>query len=124
MTRPTETKLPGCADTAPCRMEKVRERTLNPTHKLSYPICSILGLHAASAAAAAESPAENSDAIAEITVTAQRRVENIQDVPITIQALTGETLSELNVATFDDFVKYLPNVSTGTIGPGQGNIYM
>jgi outer membrane receptor protein involved in Fe transport len=60
----------------------------------------------------------------EVTVTAQRRTENIQDVPITIQALTGETLSQLNVTTFDDFVKYLPNVSTATIGPGQGNIYM
>jgi iron complex outermembrane receptor protein len=97
---------------------------LKPNHKLSYAICSILGVHGASAAMAAETSAESSDAIAEITVTAQRRVENIQDVPITIQALTGETLSELNVATFDDFVKYLPNVSTGTIGPGQGNIYM
>jgi iron complex outermembrane receptor protein len=97
---------------------------LKPNHKLSYAICSILGVHGASAAFAADNAAENSDAIAEITVTAQRRVENIQDVPITIQALTGETLAQLNVATFDDFVKYLPNVSTGTIGPGQGNIYM
>jgi iron complex outermembrane recepter protein len=97
---------------------------LKPNHKLSYAICSILGIHGASAAVAAETSGENSDSIAEITVTAQRRVENIQDVPITIQALTGETLSQLNVATFDDFVKYLPNVSTGTIGPGQGNIYM
>jgi iron complex outermembrane recepter protein len=97
---------------------------LKPNHKLSYAICSILGVHGASAALAAATSAENSDAIAEITVTAQRRVENIQDVPITIQALTGETLSQLNVATFDDFVKYLPNVTAGTIGPGQGNIYM
>ena len=32
----------------------------------------------------------NSDTIQEITVTAQRRTENAQDVPITIQALTGE----------------------------------
>jgi hypothetical protein len=35
--------------------------------------------------------------IQEITVTAQRRTENIQDVPITIQALTAETLQELSV---------------------------
>jgi outer membrane receptor protein involved in Fe transport len=62
--------------------------------------------------------------IQEITVTAQRRTENMQNVPITIQALTGETLTQLNVATFDDFVKYLPNVTAAMNGPGQGDIYM
>jgi len=63
-------------------------------------------------------------ALQEITVTAQRRSENMQNVPITIQALTGETLAKLNVQTFDDYVKYLPNVSVATYGPGQGEIYM
>jgi iron complex outermembrane recepter protein len=60
----------------------------------------------------------------EIVVTAERRSENMQTVPISIQALTGETLSELNVTTFDDYVKYLPNVTVATYGPGQGEIYM
>jgi iron complex outermembrane receptor protein len=60
----------------------------------------------------------------EVTVTAQRRAENIQNVPITIQALTGETLQQLNVQNFDDVVKYLPNVTIGGTGPGQSNIYM
>ncbi|MBS0399734.1 MAG: TonB-dependent receptor plug domain-containing protein, partial [Proteobacteria bacterium] len=63
-------------------------------------------------------------ALQEITVTAQRRSENMQNVPITIQALTGETLAKLNVQTFDDYVKYLPNVSVASYGPGQGEIYM
>ncbi len=60
----------------------------------------------------------------EVTVTAQRRAENVQDVPIAIQALTGETLQQLNVTNFDDVVKYLPNVTIGGYGPGQSNIYM
>src|SRR5579872_3699355 len=60
----------------------------------------------------------------EVTVTAQRRAENVQDVPIAIQALTGETLQQLNVQNFDDVVKYLPNVTIGGTGPGQSNIYM
>src|ERR1700689_4448938 len=101
--------------------------SMNSNMKLSCAIAAILGGTAggsAPAAAATGTDTADTDSIAEITVTAQRRVENIQDVPITIQALTGETLAQLNVATFDDFVKYLPNVSTGTIGPGQGNIYM
>jgi len=98
---------------------------MNSTSKLSYAIAAILGSSAAGlslAAPAADS--DSADSIQEITVTAQRRTENIQNVPISIQALTGETLSQLNVSTIDDFVKYLPNVSTANLGPGQGNLYM
>ena len=62
--------------------------------------------------------------LSEITVTAERRTENLQDVPITIQALTSETLTQLNVATFDDIVKYVPNVTTASWGPGQDLIFM
>jgi iron complex outermembrane receptor protein len=59
-----------------------------------------------------------------VTVTATRRSENLQDVPIAITALTGNMLAELNVQTLDDFVKYLPNVTTASVGPGQGEVYM
>jgi outer membrane receptor protein involved in Fe transport len=48
----------------------------------------------------------------------------MQDVPITIQALTAESLAELHVSTFDDFVRYLPNVTQASNGPGQSNIFM
>ncbi len=64
------------------------------------------------------------DQIQEITVTAQRRTENMQNVPITIQALTAETLTQLNVQTFGDFVKYLPNVTATNTGPGQSSVFM
>ncbi|HEY2634634.1 MAG TPA: TonB-dependent receptor [Steroidobacteraceae bacterium] len=94
--------------------------------KLSYAIAVILGGSSAGfAIAAPASDAESSsDSIQEITVTAQRRTENMQNVPIQIQALTGETLKQLSVTTFDDFVKYLPNVTSATNGPGQGVIFM
>ncbi|HWX34473.1 MAG TPA: TonB-dependent receptor [Steroidobacteraceae bacterium] len=60
----------------------------------------------------------------EVIVTANRREENLQDVPITVQVLTGETLAKLNATTFDDFVKYLPAVTAHGVGPGQNNIYV
>ena len=60
----------------------------------------------------------------EVVVTAQRRSESLQDVPLSIQALTGETLSQLNISTVEEFVKFLPSVTTATLGPGQSNIYM
>jgi outer membrane receptor protein involved in Fe transport len=60
----------------------------------------------------------------EVVVTATRRSENLQDVPLAVTALTGATLRQLNVQTFDDFVKYLPNVTAAVNGPGQSEIYM
>ncbi|HLW25458.1 MAG TPA: TonB-dependent receptor [Steroidobacteraceae bacterium] len=60
----------------------------------------------------------------EVTVTANRREENLQNVPMTIQVLTGETLAKLNATAFDDFVKYLPGVTAHGVGPSQNNIYV
>jgi iron complex outermembrane receptor protein len=57
-------------------------------------------------------------------VTAQRREESLQDVPITVQAVTGEQLQQLNVSSFEDLVKYTPNVTTSANGPGAGNIFV
>jgi iron complex outermembrane recepter protein len=99
---------------------------MNFNPRLSCAIAAILGGSGAGALQAA-TPADtgdaNSDVIQEITVTAQRRNENMQDVPISIQALTSETLTQLNVQTFEDFVKYLPNVTSASTGPGQGFLY-
>ncbi len=99
---------------------------MQPQSKLSYAIAAILGGGAFASAVAANSTEANSasDQIQEITVTAQRRSENIQNVPIAIQALTGETLKQLNLSTFDDLIKYLPNVTAPTAGPGQAEIFM
>jgi outer membrane receptor protein involved in Fe transport len=62
--------------------------------------------------------------LAEITVTAERRTENMQDVPIAIQALTSDTIQQLHIENFEDMVKSLPNVSQSGTGPGQSNVYM
>src|ERR1700722_18125639 len=93
--------------------------------KLSCAIAAVLGSGAFGNAYSASSDASSaSDQIQEITVTAQRRTENAQNVPIAIQALTGETLKQLNLSTFDDLIKYLPNVSAPTSGPGQAQVFM
>jgi iron complex outermembrane receptor protein len=99
---------------------------VNPNTKLSCAIAAIVGNSCAAAvhAAAVSESGSSSEALQEVTVTAQRRTENMQDVPITIQALTADTLTQLNVTTFDDFVRYLPNVTAASNGPAQGNIYM
>jgi iron complex outermembrane recepter protein len=104
---------------------------MNANTKLCYAIAAILSGSSAGLAYADPMPDTRgttetapSDSLAEITVTAQRRTENIQDVPISIQALTGETLQQLNIQTFDDYVKYLPNVTMASNGPGQNEVFM
>ncbi|HEY0938713.1 MAG TPA: TonB-dependent receptor [Steroidobacter sp.] len=98
--------------------------------KIYYAVLGVLGAHAVAAAAEGEAPKRSaptntvSEALQEVIVTAQRRAENIQDVPITVQALTDEVLTQLNVQTFAEAVKYLPNVTQFSAGPAQGQIYM
>jgi len=99
---------------------------MNHNSKLSCAITAILSGSAGSLvqAATAEVSETSTDTIQEIVVTAQRRSENMQDVPISIQALTAETLTQLNISTFDDYVRYLPNVTSASNGPGQNEVFM
>jgi iron complex outermembrane recepter protein len=101
--------------------------------KISYAVAAILGgascgAAAAESAAAADTAAASADSesstLTEIVVTAQRRSQNMQDVPIAMQALTAESLQQLNVKTFDDYIKYLPNVTSASNGPGQNEVFM
>lgn len=55
----------------------------------------------------------------EIVVTAEKRVQNLQDVPVSIQALDTAKLEQLNITGIDDYVKYLSGVTT-VKGLGQG----
>ena len=59
--------------------------------------------------------------IEEVVVTAQKRAENMQDVPISIQSLGTESLREMGVQNFTDYSKLLPSVAiTPSLGAGSG----
>ena len=60
----------------------------------------------------------------EIVVTATKRAESSQDIPVAIQAITGDSLTELGITTFDEYVQYLPNVVQQSRGPGRSEIYI
>ncbi len=85
-------------------------------------ISSILATSLAHADQAA-SPAAGTG-LDEIVVTAQKRVENLQSVPISIQALDTKKLAELQVGSFDDYARYLPSLSVQSYGPGQAQLYV
>ena len=62
-------------------------------------------------AATAQSAAEKREVqeLGGITVTAQKREENLQDVPISMDVLDTYKLQEMNVANLNDYVKLLPS---------------
>src|ERR1700692_487063 len=59
----------------------------------------------------------------EVVVTAQKRSEDLQKVPISLQVLGGEKLEQLQVHDFDDYAKLLPSVSFRSQGPGQAEMF-
>ncbi len=60
----------------------------------------------------------------DIIVTAQKRAESLQDVPISIQALGTKKLDDLNVTNFNQFSQLLTSVAFDTSQPGSTNVYM
>ena len=62
--------------------------------------------------------------IEEVIVTAQKRDESAQDVPISIDVLGETQLEDLGVTDLEDFAQLLPSVSYVALGPGSGSIYI
>lgn len=58
-----------------------------------------------------------------VIVTAQKRQENLQDVPLSITALGTQKLEELHVTDFDDYAKYMPSLSYEGVGPGFSRVF-
>ena len=59
-----------------------------------------------------------------VVVTATKREASIQDVSVAVNALGGDSLREIGVETFDEYVDYLPNVVGAGNGPGKKEIYI
>src|SRR4051812_34512919 len=60
----------------------------------------------------------------EIIITATKREENLQNVPISVQAIGTRRLDQLNISNFEQFTKQLPSVTFLTTQPGATTVYM
>src|SRR2546426_972676 len=67
---------------------------------------------------------EETGGLEEVVVTATKRAENLQDVPVSITALGTEKLQELGITNFNDYVKFLPSVAYQSLGPGFARVFM
>ena len=116
---------------------QTRTRTTRRSAMRRLPLAAAVALVFSSPLAwaqSADAPASPQDKEARtldaITVTAQKRVENLQKVPISLQVLGNTQLEQQNVADFDDYAKMIPSLSYGTAGggvfsgPGFVQVYM
>ncbi len=83
-------------------------------------VCALL-----SSALVAPALAQNSnDMIEEVIVTAQRRAESVQDVPIAVSAYSDEQLRALQVTEVLDMARLVPNLlGHNNTGLGTANLY-
>ena len=99
--------------------------------KLSTAILALVAMEAAGSpalaqqAAPAPTPAPAADkGVPDIIVTATRREESANRVPIAIQALSGASLEKLNITNFEKLIEFLPNVRSASHGPGTSSIFI
>lgn len=74
-------------------------------------------------AGAEESQAQQPGAfyIEEVIVTARKREENVQDIPISISAFTGETLEQRQISSSEKLSQVTPNLTFDTHAPSSGH---
>lgn len=76
-------------------------------------------------AATVVAPAQAQEAVLEeIIVTAQKRTQSLQDVPVSVQVLVNQRLEDLNINEFGDYIQFLPTVSFQSARPGISQVYM
>ena len=71
---------------------------------------------------AAES--SSTDTLEEVTVTAQRREQNLQNVPIAVTNFTAEQLASQQITTTEDLERMVPNMfAANNVGQASANVY-
>lgn len=81
-------------------------------------------IYASSMILAAVASAQENDQVEEVIVTAQKKSENLQDVPISVTNLSSDDLESLNIRDFYDYVNQLPSVQAIQRRPGDGTLFM
>ncbi len=93
--------------------------------KLSLAVAAALyGAAAMHGSAALGASAGASDALEEITVTARKRSENLQDVPQSIDVFTSKDLENLQISRFEDYAMKSPSISFISTGPATQMFFM
>jgi iron complex outermembrane recepter protein len=71
---------------------------------------------------AAQASADDESQLGEIVVTATKREERIQDIPISVTAFTGQQLSAMGADNFVDYARDVPSLTFAERGNGRNDI--
>ncbi|MFC1796115.1 TonB-dependent receptor [Pseudomonadota bacterium] len=94
---------------------------IRPT-PLSFAISAVLAVPAATAIAQ-DAPDSGEDLmLEEVTVTGRKREENLQSVPESIQALSGDTIIEAGLRGMSDYVRFIPSMNIVESNPGTAMV--
>ncbi|MBL8629218.1 MAG: TonB-dependent receptor, partial [Rhodospirillaceae bacterium] len=83
----------------------------------------LAGLMLALPAQAQQQSAQAQVGIEEIIVTAQKRAQSLQDVPISLAVISGDVLANNSIKSFEELGQYVPNLFV-TKTPGADQITM
>lgn len=75
-------------------------------------------------APAMAAPSSSNTTLEEVIVTARKRTENLQDVPISINVFTSKDLQNLAISQFEDYATLSPSISFVSAGPGTQTFVM
>ena len=92
--------------------------------KLALPGCASLLALAATPVFAQEAVAQDSSGETEILVTAQRREERVQDVPIAITAIGGQQIERAGIVSLENIAPRVPSFYFGSFGAARPQLYI
>jgi iron complex outermembrane recepter protein len=111
----------------PMNDRSLNRATLRRTTRNALIATIMLGCWSAEAAnLPASSDADVADASAdtahldEVVISANKRTEDIKDVPISVTALSGDELTEKQITTFDDLTRQVPGVNFNSLAGTEG----
>jgi iron complex outermembrane receptor protein len=100
----------------------VKKSFLSNQRTLFVACCTLVPTFAPFCSHAAESP--DGTQLTEIIVTAQKRAENIQTVPVSAQVVTGQALGQQNFNTLEQLTQMVPDVHVANSGSFSNDLYI
>src|SRR6202158_4336175 len=116
MHSPSRARAARSFPKAPARLPRGRASQISVA--VAAALASVAAPRAPALDAAAAADVSSGGALQEVVVTARKRAENLQDVPISINVFTQKDLQNLAINSIDDYAQKVPSISFISTGPG------
>jgi len=99
----------------------IRGREINELRPLAALVGSLCVAHSVCAQEHSES-GQRQETLAEVVVTAQKKTERLQDVPVPVSAISADVLTARNQVRMQDYAREVPGFSLDTTGDGYSTL--